>query len=106
MHWYTPTNATLWMALAVIAVSLLLIAGSRGRALVPSRGQSVAELVYGFGRKMVEDVAGMADAMREAGRIDPARCRAVARERFAWSRTAALYLDRYAALVSAAAAAP
>jgi F-type H+-transporting ATPase subunit a len=58
VHWYTPTNATLWMALAVAAVSLLMIAGSRGRALVPSRGQSVAEVVYGFGRKMVEDVAG------------------------------------------------
>ena len=38
VHWYTPTNATLWMALAVIAVSLLMIYGSRGRALVPSRG--------------------------------------------------------------------
>jgi F-type H+-transporting ATPase subunit a len=58
VHWYTPTNATLWMALAVAAVSLLMIAGLRGRALVPSRGQSVAEVVYGFGRKMVEDVAG------------------------------------------------
>ena len=58
VHWYTPTNATLWMALAVIAVSALMIAGARGRALVPSRGQSTAEVVYGFGRKMVEDVAG------------------------------------------------
>jgi F-type H+-transporting ATPase subunit a len=58
VHWYTPTNATLWMALAVIGVSLLLIFGSRGRALVPSRGQSIAELTYGFGYRMVEDVAG------------------------------------------------
>ena len=48
VHWYTPTNATLWMALTVIAASLLMIAGSRGRALVPSRMQSVAELIYGF----------------------------------------------------------
>jgi F-type H+-transporting ATPase subunit a len=37
VHWYTLTNATLWMALVVIAASLLLVAGSRGRALVPSR---------------------------------------------------------------------
>lgn len=58
VHWYTLTNATLWMALAVIGVSLLMIWGSRGRALVPSRGQSIAESVYGFGYKMVEDVAG------------------------------------------------
>ena len=33
VHWYTPTNATLWMALVVAAVSLLMIAGPRGRAL-------------------------------------------------------------------------
>ncbi len=58
VHWYTPTNATLWMALTVIAVSLLLVAGSRGRALVPSRWQSIAESIYGFVYKMIEDVAG------------------------------------------------
>jgi F-type H+-transporting ATPase subunit a len=58
VHWYTPTNATLWMALTVIAVSLLLVTGSRGRALVPSRWQSVAETIYGFTYKMIEDVTG------------------------------------------------
>ncbi len=58
VHWYTPTNATLWMALVVVAASLLLVAGSRGRALVPSRWQSVAESVYGFTYKMIEDVTG------------------------------------------------
>ena len=39
-------------------VSLLMIAGSRGRALVPSRAQSIAETIYGFAHKMIEDVAG------------------------------------------------
>jgi F-type H+-transporting ATPase subunit a len=58
IHWYTPTNATLWMLLTVIAVSLLMVAGVRGRALIPSRAQSAAEMTYGFVRKMVEDVAG------------------------------------------------
>jgi F-type H+-transporting ATPase subunit a len=58
VHWYTLTNATLWMVLAVVGVSVLMIWGSRGRALVPSRGQSLAESVYGFAYKMVEDVAG------------------------------------------------
>ena len=48
VHWYTLTNATLWMALAVVGISVLMIWGSRGRALVPSRGQSMAESVYGF----------------------------------------------------------
>ncbi len=58
VHWYTPTNATLWMLVAVVAVALLLIVGTRGRAIVPSRAQSIAELAYGFVHKMVEDVAG------------------------------------------------
>ncbi|MBP7240579.1 F0F1 ATP synthase subunit A [Amaricoccus sp.] len=58
VHWYTPTNATLWMALTVAAITLLMVAGARGRALVPSRAQSMAEVTYGFARKMVEDVAG------------------------------------------------
>ena len=56
--WYTPTNVTLWMLLAIVGVFVLMVMGSRGRAIVPSRAQSVAELTYGFVRKMVEDVAG------------------------------------------------
>ena len=58
VHWYTITNATVWMLLSVGAVALLMIWGARGRALVPTRAQSIAESVYGFGYKMVEDVAG------------------------------------------------
>ncbi|RMD89333.1 MAG: F0F1 ATP synthase subunit A [Alphaproteobacteria bacterium] len=58
LHWYTPTNATLWMALAVLGVFLLLVAGTRRRAVVPSRLQSVAELSYCFVYRMVEDVTG------------------------------------------------
>ncbi|CAM4207772.1 F0F1 ATP synthase subunit A [Palleronia rufa] len=55
---FTVTNATLWMALAVACTALLLVMGTRGRAVVPSRAQSVAELAYGFVYKMVEDVSG------------------------------------------------
>ncbi len=58
ISWYTPTNVTLWMGLAVVAVFALLVLGSSRRAIVPSRAQSVAELAYGFIYKMVEDVAG------------------------------------------------
>jgi F-type H+-transporting ATPase subunit a len=58
IHWYTPTNATLWMALAVLAIVLVLVVGTRGRAVVPSRAQSVAELTFGLIHKMVEDVSG------------------------------------------------
>jgi F-type H+-transporting ATPase subunit a len=58
VHWYTPTNVTLWMALAILAIVLLLVIGTRGRAIVPTRTQSVAELAYGFIYKMVEDITG------------------------------------------------
>ncbi|QDY70304.1 F0F1 ATP synthase subunit A [Qingshengfaniella alkalisoli] len=58
VHWYTPTNATLWMALGVLGVALMLVVGTRGRATIPGRAQSVAELAYGFVYKMVEDIAG------------------------------------------------
>ena len=56
--WYTPTNAALWMALAVVAVIALMVLTTNKRSLVPSRGQSIAELAYGFVYKMVEDVSG------------------------------------------------
>jgi len=55
---FTITNVTLWMALTVLAITALMVWGSRGRALVPTRTQSVAEVLYGFVYKMVEDVAG------------------------------------------------
>ncbi len=58
IYWYTPTNVTLWMALTVLAVAGLMLLGTRSRAVVPSRLQSVAELAYGFVYKMIEDVTG------------------------------------------------
>ena len=58
VHWYTITNVTLWMALAVLGIALMLVVGTSRRAIVPSRSQSVGELAYGFIYKMVEDVAG------------------------------------------------
>ncbi|NYS24898.1 F0F1 ATP synthase subunit A [Rhodobacteraceae bacterium 2376] len=63
VSWYTPTNVTLWMALTVLAATAMMVYGSRGRAVVPTRAQSVAELTYSFIYKMVEDVAGR-DAVR------------------------------------------
>ena len=63
---FAITNVTLWMALTVAAIAALMLWGTRGRATIPSRVQSVAELAYGFVHKMVEDVAG-----REALRYFP-----------------------------------
>ena len=56
--WYTPTNVTLWMGIAVLAIIALLVLGTRGRAVVPSRSQSIAETIYVFVHKMLEDIAG------------------------------------------------
>lgn len=58
IHWYTITNVTLWMAIAVVCIVLLLVIGTRKRAVVPSRTQSIAETLYGFVYTMVEDVTG------------------------------------------------
>jgi F-type H+-transporting ATPase subunit a len=55
---FTITNVTLWLFLAIVAVTLLMVVGTSRRAIVPNRSQSVAELAYGFVYKMVEDVAG------------------------------------------------
>lgn len=58
VEWYSVTNVTIWMGLTVVAIAALLILGTRGRAIVPSRSQSVAEMIYGFVYSMVETVAG------------------------------------------------
>lgn len=58
VHWYTPTNLTLWMAVALLAIVAVFVLGSRGRAVIPTRLQSIGELIYGFIYKMVEDVCG------------------------------------------------
>lgn len=56
--WYSVTNQTLWLALSVLAVVALLVLGTRRRAIIPSRSQSAAEMIYGFIHNMVEEVTG------------------------------------------------
>jgi F-type H+-transporting ATPase subunit a len=58
IHWYTVTNQTLWMGIAVLVIAALLVLGTRRRAIIPSRTQSVAEMIYGFIYNMVEEVTG------------------------------------------------
>ncbi|WP_375281507.1 F0F1 ATP synthase subunit A [Pseudooctadecabacter sp.] len=58
IEWYTITNVTLWMAIAVVCIVLLLVIGTSKRAVVPNRTQSIAETLYGFIYTMVEDVTG------------------------------------------------
>ncbi len=54
------TNSSLFMVIAVFLITLLTIWGMRGRALVPTRMQSVAELSYEFVANMVRDNVGSA----------------------------------------------
>ena len=56
--WYTPTNVTLWLFFAVLAIIGLLVLSTSKRAIVPTRMQSIAELAYGFIYKMLEDICG------------------------------------------------
>jgi F-type H+-transporting ATPase subunit a len=58
IHWYSFTNATLWMGLTLLAIFALLVLGTSSRAMIPNRMQSVGELAYGFIYRMIEDVAG------------------------------------------------
>jgi F-type H+-transporting ATPase subunit a len=52
------TNSALFMTVAVILITALLVLGTRRGALVPSRWQSVAEISYEFVAHMVETNAG------------------------------------------------
>ncbi len=58
IHWYTPTNVTLWMGIVVLGVIALLVVGTSRRSIIPSRLQSVGEMLYGFIHNMVEEVTG------------------------------------------------
>jgi len=52
------TNSSLFMVIAVLAISSFLILSMRGRSLVPTRLQSVAELLYEYVATMVRDNLG------------------------------------------------
>ncbi len=52
------TNASLFMVIAVLCVSLFMSLGMRKRALVPGRFQSMVEMVYGFVADMISENAG------------------------------------------------
>lgn len=60
---FSFTNSSLWMAIAVGAAYLLIMAGTRQHAMVPGRLQSVVEMLYEFVAGIVRDSAGK-EAMR------------------------------------------
>jgi len=52
------TNSSLWMMISVILATAFLTLSMRGRAMVPGRWQSMAELVYEFVANMLRDNVG------------------------------------------------
>ncbi len=58
IEWYTPTNATLWMALVALGIIGVFMFGSAGRSLIPTRIQSLGEMAYDFVHNMVVDITG------------------------------------------------
>jgi F-type H+-transporting ATPase subunit a len=52
------TNASLWMFIAVGIITALMVLPTRGRAMVPGRMQSVAELLYETTANMLRESAG------------------------------------------------
>ena len=54
------TNSAAWMVTAVVLITALLTFSMRGRAMVPGRMQSVAELCYEFIANMLTENVGAA----------------------------------------------
>ena len=52
------TNSALFMAIAILGITLLLVGGTRQRSLVPGRMQSLAEMSYEFIADMLRSTAG------------------------------------------------
>jgi F-type H+-transporting ATPase subunit a len=52
------TNSALFMTIAVVLITALMVLGMRKAALVPGRWQSVAEMMYEFVADMVDTNAG------------------------------------------------
>jgi len=57
-HEIAVTNSALFMAIAVIGISLLLIGATARRSVVPGRLQSVAEMSYEFIADTINNTAG------------------------------------------------
>jgi glycosyltransferase involved in cell wall biosynthesis len=68
-----------------------------GTPVVAFPSGALPEIVeHGVTGFLVRDLAGMAEAMQAAARLDPEACRAAARARFGQGAMAARYLDLYA----------
>ncbi|MDA0338550.1 MAG: F0F1 ATP synthase subunit A [Proteobacteria bacterium] len=53
------TNSAVWMVIAIAVVTVFMVLGTRQRALVPGRWQSMVEMSYEMIAGMVRDTAGI-----------------------------------------------
>jgi F-type H+-transporting ATPase subunit a len=52
------TNSSLWMAIALVAISVFLFVGTAKPQLIPNRWQAAVEYLYDFVRKMLDENVG------------------------------------------------
>ena len=52
------TNASLFMLISAIFISLFLLLGTKDRKIVPGKFQIISEMLYNFISKMISDTAG------------------------------------------------
>jgi glycosyltransferase involved in cell wall biosynthesis len=72
-----------------------------GTPVIAYRSGALPDIVdHGRTGFIVDDVAGMAEAIGRGGEIDPAECRREARERFSLERMTSAYLGRYVELAA------
>ncbi|MBN8919445.1 MAG: F0F1 ATP synthase subunit A, partial [Rhizobiales bacterium] len=57
-HEIVFTNSALFMGIAVVGISLLMIGATASRSLIPGRAQSLAEVSYEFVADMIQSTAG------------------------------------------------
>lgn len=102
------TGASCLLVPSLVAETSSLVAmeaAACGTPVIAFRSGALPEVVEdgrtGF---LVDDVDGMADAIRRVGTIDPAVCRETARRRFSIERMTTAYIDRYRALARVTAA--
>ena len=52
------TNASLFMVISAVSITLLLLFGTKEKKLIPSKIQLISEMLYNFIAKMISDTAG------------------------------------------------
>ena len=57
LEWYTFTNQSLWMLIALLGIVLLFVFGIRKGEVIPGRIQSIAEVIYVLQAKKVLNIS-------------------------------------------------